>query len=72
MRNTGPGGEPREEGHQQRRAELRIALQPGRQVEPLRSTDAPLPLGKHLSARERAEMREQLRLLQMEVRRPAP
>ena len=65
--SVGPGNELREAAREQRRADLRTALQSHRQADPrtAKSSDAP-SAGRHLSARELAEMRQQLRQQQAE------
>jgi TolA-binding protein len=65
--NAGPGAE-REAAREQRRADLRTALKTNRpsDVETTRAYDAPPP-ARHLTARELAEMRQQLRQQQAEV-----
>lgn len=70
--NSGPAAE-REAAREQRRADLRTALQPNRQpeVQPTRVYDAH-PATRHLSARERAEMRQQLRRQQPEAAHSLP
>jgi len=69
---SGPAAES-QTARAQRRADLRTALQPNREpdVRPTRVHDA-RPVGRHLSAPERAEMRQQLRQRQLEVPHPLP
>ena len=59
------GGEPGADGQavrQQRRVEIRTALQAKREVDtPSTQVVETVPRGRHLSPRERAEMRQQLR-----------
>ena len=70
MRDGAPSGE-RQAEREQRRAELRNALQPNRQLDAQRvSGNAPVPSGRQLSALELAEMRQQLRQPQTQSRRP--
>lgn len=54
---------------EQRRSELRDALQRSRTVEPRTAAGAATSVGRHLSPRELAEMREQLRRQQTESQR---
>ena len=70
--NAEPGAD-RQAAREQRRAELRTALQAPRQVEtqPPGSFE-PLPASRHLSPRELAEMRQQLRQQQAEGQRYRP
>jgi hypothetical protein len=65
--SSGPGAE-RQAAREQRRADLRTALQPNRHsdVQVTKVYDAP-PAARHLSARELAEMRQQLRQQQAEA-----
>ena len=67
VQNAGPGAE-RQAAREQRRSDLRTALQPKRRadVHTTKAYDAP-PAARHLSARELAEMRQQLRQQQAEV-----
>ena len=69
-----PGaGAERQAARAQRRADLRTALQPNRQpdVQSAWTYDVP-PAARHLSARELAEMRQQLRRQQAEVSQLRP
>jgi hypothetical protein len=61
MQTAGPGAE-RQVSREQRRAELRTALQANRQAQAqsTKTYDMP-PAGRHLTPRELAEMRQQLR-----------
>jgi hypothetical protein len=63
----------RQAAREQRRAELRTALQPNRQSDgqTTKAYDAP-PAARHLSARELAEMRQQLRQQNAEVAHSQP
>ena len=62
----------RQDVREQRRIELRNALQGGRRSEARDpKPDAPAAGGRHLSARERAEMRQQLRQQPVADQRPA-
>lgn len=72
--NAGPGAD-RQAARDQRRAELRIAVQASRQIEaeaPAPRVYEPLATSRHLSPRERAEMRQQLRQQQPEGPRYKP
>ena len=72
LQNAAPGAD-RQAAREQRRAELRIALQANRQVEVQNTRSfAPPPAGRHLSPRELAEMRQQLRQQQAENQRYRP
>ena len=66
-------GADRQAEREQRRVELRIALQAKRQVEATSSRAyGTAPAGRHLSPRELAEMRQQLRQQQAESQRYRP
>ena len=72
LQNFGPGDD-RQAAREQRRAELRTALQANRQVEaPTIRVYEPPPADRHLSPRELAEMRQQLRQQQAEGPRYRP
>jgi len=64
----------RDREREQRRLELRSALQESRQEAPLRRVvpEATLPVGRHLTPGERAEMREQLRRQQNDNKKSQP
>ena len=72
MRNADAGSE-RQAEREQRRLELRRALRPDQRAEVQNvAVNVAVPAERHLSPRERAEMREQLRLQQNGNRRSAP
>ena len=72
MRSADAGSE-RQAEREQRRLELRRALRPEQRADVQNvAVTVAVPAGRHLSPRERAEMREQLRLQQNGNRRSAP
>ena len=72
LQHAGSGAD-RQAEREQRRAELRTALQAKRQAEaPTSRAYGPPTAGRHLSPRELAEMRQQLRQQQAESQRYRP
>lgn len=70
---SAPGqGRERETTREQRRAELRTALQAGRNADQQVPVEDAVSTGRHLTPQERAEMRQQLRRQQADKPRQQP